>query len=156
MQQQNKEGALIDRFFEWNDSGASCTRQKGLHIQQKNNYAHFKCKAILLNTLSNYTIVLFKLSHLFRFSFCWSKSDSSYLSKIYGHVKKGIMWYTKIEHRENSSILQYENQKIVAKSITLIHFCSLYWFSTDTFISSDRVKLASWAKTSPSLINIIC
>jgi hypothetical protein len=38
---------------------------------------------------------------------------------------------------------QYENQKIVAKSITLIHFCSLYWFSTDTFISSDRVKLAS-------------
>ena len=73
----------------WHDSGASCTMQKGLHIQQKNiNYVDFKCKAILLKTLSNYTIVLFKLSHMLRFSFCWSKPDSSYLSKIYGHVKK--------------------------------------------------------------------
>ena len=93
MQQQNKEGALIDRFFEWNDSGASCTMQKGLHIQQRNiDYVDFQCKAILLKTLSNYTIVLF------RFSFCWSIPDSSYWSKIYGHVKKAII----VGYSENS------------------------------------------------------
>ena len=62
------------------------------HSVKKNiNYADFKCKAILLKTQSNYKIVLFKFSHLLRFSFCLSKPDSSYLSKIYGHVKKAII-----------------------------------------------------------------
>jgi hypothetical protein len=95
VQQQNKEGALIDRCFEWNDSGASCTMQKGLHIQQKNNFVDFKCKAILLKTLSNYTIVLFKLSHLLRFSFfdlnLIQVTEVKYMSTLRKHNNSGVV-----------------------------------------------------------------
>jgi hypothetical protein len=87
--------AFLDRQSkDTNDSGASCTIQNGLDIQLNNiNYADFKGKAILVKTQSNYKIVLFKVSDLLRFRFCLSKPDSSCLSKTYGHVKKGIMWY---------------------------------------------------------------
>ena len=64
------------------------------HSVKNINYADFKCKAIPVKTLSNYKIVLLKFSDLLRFSFCLSKYDSSCLSKIYGHVKTGIMWYS--------------------------------------------------------------
>ena len=78
MQLQNKEGALIDRCFEWNDSGTSCTMQKGLHILCENiSYADIKGKAILV-----------------WYIFYLSKPDSSCSSKIYGDAKKGIMWYS--------------------------------------------------------------
>ena len=47
-QLQNK-GVLIDMCFKWNDSGVSCTMQKGLHILCENiSYADIKGKAILV------------------------------------------------------------------------------------------------------------